>query len=57
MNGIKNELSKGEGVFIICKNLKEWQFFQKTHGSQKKNHVEGVDPTPQVLNKTGPWVP
>ena len=42
---------------MICKNWQKWQFFQKTPRPKKKTHLKGVDPTPLVLNKNGPWVP
>ena len=57
MNGILNGIVNWGGCFHNLHKLAKMAIFTKKNpGAQKKTHLEGVDPAPQVLNKNGPWV-
>ena len=58
MNGIMNGIMNRGGCFDnLHKLAKMAKFSKKSLFHKKKTDLEGVDPTPQVLNKNGPWVP
>ena len=58
MNGIMNGIMNRGGCFHhLQKNGENGNFSKRTPGPEKQIHLEGDDPTPQVLNKNCPWVP
>ena len=42
---------------MFCMNWQKRQVLQKTPAPQEISHLKVADPTPQVSNKNGPWVP
>ena len=58
MNALMNAIVNRGGCFHNLHKMAKVAIFPKNPWStKKKTQVEGVDPTPQVLNKKGPWVP
>ena len=57
MNGILNAIMNKGGCFHHSHKLAKMAILAKIPRSKKKNHLEGVAPSPEVMNKNGPWVP
>ena len=51
MNGIMNGIMNRGGCFHNLYKLAKMAIFPKAPVHKKKTHLEGVDPTPQVLYK------